>query len=279
MSDKHAIARYRRWYRMLLRLHGKSHRERFADGMEQTFHDICRERAEAGSGLTRAVLWMFCETATGIVRQHTRALLMQLKHIVRWALVAGCALVIPLLGNLLVEGWNWTPFDFVVGGALIFGAGLAFELVASQGGTTAYRIAVGIACVTGLLLVWINGAVGIIGDGPVNVLYLGVLAVGFVGAWLARFQPRSMAWALAATAVAQMIVPTIAWALWSYGWQEPFVSPNSPHPGFHPGVGPVFVLNAVFAAAWLASAAMFRRADGPRTGTRSDAPALGAVVA
>ena len=43
-----------------------------------------------------------------------------------------------------------------------------------------------------------------------NLMYLGVIAVGFVGAFIARFQSRGMALALFATAVAQMLVPVIA---------------------------------------------------------------------
>jgi hypothetical protein len=94
----------------------------------------------------------------------------------------------------------------------------------------------------------------------VNLMYLGVLAVGFVGALIARFQPRGMALALVATAVAQMLVPVIALAIWQAGWQDLLMDPNSPHPPFHPGIAPVFGLNAVFAMLWLTSAWLFRKA-------------------
>ena len=124
----------------------------------------------------------------------------------------------------------------------------------------AYRMGVGVACATGFVLLWINAAAGIIGDGPINLLYLGVLAVGFLGALLARFQPGGMALAFFATAVAQMLVPVAALAIWNAGWKAPFLNPNSPHPPFHPGIGPIFGLNAVFALAWIASALLFRKA-------------------
>ena len=77
-------------------------------------------------------------------------------------------MLVPLLGNLFM-GWNWASFDFVFWGALLFGTGLTYELIARKGGTIAYRVAVGIACATGFVLVFINAAVGIIGDGPVNL--------------------------------------------------------------------------------------------------------------
>ena len=138
-----------------------------------------------------------------------------------------------------------------------------YELIASKGGTIAYRVAVGIACATGFVLVFINAAAGIIGDGPVNLMYLGVLAVGFFGALIARFEARGMALALFATAVAQMLVPVIALAIWKAGWLDPLMDPNSPHPPFHPGIGPVFGLNAVFAMLWVVSALLFRHAGNP----------------
>ncbi|MEX2138031.1 MAG: hypothetical protein WD894_02130 [Pirellulales bacterium] len=181
------------------------------------------------------------------------------KNIIRIAIGTACMLLVPLLGNLFM-GWNWPPLAFAVWGVLLFGTGLTYELVARKGVTIAYRTAVGIACVTGFVLVFINAAVGIIGDGPVNLMYLGVLAVGFVGALIARFQPRGMALALLATAVAQMLVPVIALVIWQAGWQDLLMDPDSPHPPFHPGIGPVFGLNAVFAMLWVVSGLLFRKA-------------------
>lgn len=111
-----------------------------------------------------------------------------------------------------------------------------------------------------LAIVRTDAAVGVIGDGPVNLMYLGVLAVGCAGAVVARFHPRGMALALLATAIAQMLVPAIALVIWRVGWQELLVDPSSPNPPFDPGVAPVFGLNAVFAALWLISASLFREA-------------------
>ena len=182
-------------------------------------------------------------------------------NIMRIAIGTGLILLIPLLGNLFVDGWNWSPFAFAFWGTLLFGTGLIYELIASKGGTIAYRAAVGIACATGFVLVFINAAAGIIGDGPVNLMYLGVLAIGFVGTFIARFQPRGMALALFATAVAQMLVPVIALVIWKAGWQDLLIDPNSPHPPFHPGIAPVFALNTVFVMLFVGSALLFRRAS------------------
>jgi len=111
MADQRTIERYQRWYRQLLRFYSKPHRERFAESMEQTFHDLCRERAGAGKGLGGFVLWMFVETLTGIIRENGRVLVMQNKSILRIALVTGCILLVPLMGNLFM-GWSWSWFAF-----------------------------------------------------------------------------------------------------------------------------------------------------------------------
>jgi hypothetical protein len=184
---------------------------------------------------------------------------MQNQSSVRVSLVTAHLLLVPLLGNLFM-GWSWPWYAFPVWGAVLFGTGLAYERIATKGGAIAYRVAVGVACATGFALVYINAAAGIIGDGPVNLMYLGVLAVGLVGAVVARFQPRGMALALVATAVAQMLVPAAALAMWKAGWLDLLSDPNSPHAPFHPGIAPVFGLSAVFAALWLASALLFSHA-------------------
>jgi DUF2975 family protein len=75
MADERAIARYRRWYRKLLRCYSKPHRERFAESMEQTFSDLCRERAAAGKGLFGFVIWTFGETSAGIFRENATSIL------------------------------------------------------------------------------------------------------------------------------------------------------------------------------------------------------------
>jgi hypothetical protein len=75
MANEHAIARYRHWYRKLLRFYSRPYRERFGDSMEQTFNDLCRERAESGEGLRGFVLWMFVETSAGIIREKATSIM------------------------------------------------------------------------------------------------------------------------------------------------------------------------------------------------------------
>jgi hypothetical protein len=94
-----------------------------------------------------------------------------------------------------------------------------------------------------------NFAVGIIGteDNPANLMFAGVPAVAIVGAAIARFQPLGMACALVATALAQALVAviTLIAGLGSTG-------PSWP--------GDILFLTRFFAALWVGSALLFRKA-------------------
>ena len=172
---------------------------------------------------------------------------MKNKNIIRIMLGAALFLLVPLSANLMSDEFNWTLFDLIFVYILLTGSGLTYELVARRFKDNAYRAGVGVAVLTVLLLVWVNGAVGIIGDGPVNMLYLGVPATGALGALVARFRPRGMVRTLFATAFVQALVPVIALVVWGseIGWT--------------PGVLPVFILNSFFVALFVASALLFRR--------------------
>src|SRR5689334_21590482 len=72
------------------------------------------------------------------------------------ALISALFLVIPLLGNHFVDGWNWHPAAFVILGALLFGIGVTYQLVTRNRGAIAYRAAVVIAFSAAFLLAWGN---------------------------------------------------------------------------------------------------------------------------
>jgi hypothetical protein len=84
-------------------------------------------------------------------------------------------------------------------------------------------------------------------------MYFGVLAVGIIGAIVARFRVPGMARALLATALAQALVAVIALII-GLG------SPWSP-----PGVLGTLILNGFFAALFVGSALLFRYAAREQT--------------
>jgi hypothetical protein len=181
-----------------------------------------------------------------------------------WRIVRWCApavlLLVPLVAMQFTEEVTWTAFDFIWASVVLWGAVLTYELIASRGDTTVYRTAVGVAVMTALVLTWINGAVGVIGDGPINLLYVGVPLVGMIAAILGRFEPLGLARACLAMAGVQMTIPVVALTVWYGGWQALLSDDNSPHPPFDPGILPVFVLNGVFAMLFIGAAALFREA-------------------
>jgi hypothetical protein len=73
---------------------------------------------------------------------------------------------------------------------------------------TVYRVALGIAVVAALLLVWLSLGVGVIGaDGdPANLMYLGVVAFGVLGAIGTRLQPLGMSNTLFVMAAALALI-------------------------------------------------------------------------
>ena len=174
-------------------------------------------------------------------------------RIAPWA-IAAFILLLPVVAMRFTDEVVWDGTDFAVIGAMLFGACSACELAARRTGIIAYRAAVGVAVTAAFVLIWINLAVGLIGseDNPANLMYGGVLGVGILGALIWRFQPHGMARALAATALAQALVGAIALiaGLGSTGANGP---------------GTIVVLNGFFAALWLISAWLFRKAAREQT--------------
>lgn len=144
---------------------------------------------------------------------------------------------------------NWDALDFAVFFGLLIILGAAWKLAAKVATGNTYRFGVGVALAATFFLVWVNGAVGIIGsaDNDANMLYFGVLAVGLIGAIIARFRPQGMAMALIATAIAQVAVAVVAlvagWGTGAPAWPSD-----------------VLVITALFAAMWIGAAWLFRRA-------------------
>lgn len=167
------------------------------------------------------------------------------KSLIPIFLVPTLLLLIPLVAMRFTTEVNWGTGDFAIAWILFVGTGLAYRLATQRISHVAYRVAMGTAVLTSLALIWVNLAVGLIGDeaNSANLLYLGVLVVGIAGTALARLRPTGMAHAMWATAGAQLSVPLLALLFW-----------RAPIPPF------VWSANLGFAALFAVSGMLFRQA-------------------
>jgi hypothetical protein len=97
MASDALIRRYRNWYAKLLRLYPKPYRERFGESMEQTFHDLCRERVKAERELFSFALWTFFETSAAIIRENATM-------IVRGSMNRGSTIFLRVVISLIAIG-------------------------------------------------------------------------------------------------------------------------------------------------------------------------------
>ena len=121
--------------------------------------------------------------------------------------------------------------------------------MSSRPKTTAYRIAVAIALGAALLQIWMNLAVGIVGneDNPVNLGFYLVVATAGACAFTARLRADGMARAMLAVAGVQALLAAVVATAASTARDDPM------------GPTGVLALGAGFASLWLLSAFLFHR--------------------
>lgn len=146
---------------------------------------------------------------------------------------------------------NWTALDFLAATALLAALAGAIAIAFGRSQSRAYRAAAVVAVLAAFLLAWVNGAVGIIGseDNDANAMFAAVIACLVIGAAVTRCRAGGMSRVLFVAAAIQLAVGVIALAgdLGTEGNAWP---------------RDVIVLTAFFAALWLASGLLFRRAAG-----------------
>lgn len=115
---------------------------------------------------------------------------------------------------------------------------------------TAYRLATVGSIGTALSIVWLMGAVGIVGieGDPMDLLYFAVLGTGFGGAVATRFEPTGMARAMIATAAMTGVLAAVALLA-------------GRHEAEYSSVLEILGLNAMFAMLFAGCAWLFRAAS------------------
>ena len=84
------------------------------------------------------------------------------RHIII-VLTVALLLLIPSITMQFTEEVNWTLFDFIVAGVLLLGTGLMCDIVMRKVNKIRLRIAICVALLAMLLLIWAELAVGIFG--------------------------------------------------------------------------------------------------------------------
>ena len=162
----------------------------------------------------------------------------------RVALGALAVLMVPLVASQVVEGWHWNAGGFVFVYVLFFGTGMAYALIARKMGAWSYKAGVGVALVAGFALGWSNMVHVADSENPANLVYYSVLAVGVVGAWLARLEARGLARTLFAMAATLALIAVM------------LPSGAPPDMARRMAIG-----HGVFVALFIASGLMFRHAS------------------
>jgi hypothetical protein len=225
MASERFIRRCRNWYAELLRFYPKAHRERFGEGMEQTFNDLCRERVKAERGLFSLALWVFVETMAAIIRENAtivmryimnRCSTIFLRIVISLIAIAALAVcVFPLPRGVAYEAAKtpdtaWQIYVFLVGAYIqaalfLFALYQAFKLLSyidrnkafSELSVRALRhvkhsaLAIGLLMVAGIVWVMVLSAgTGEDSAGPIMLGLIGTLASSVVAAVAAVLQTQ-----------------------------------------------------------------------------------------
>ncbi|WP_294311425.1 hypothetical protein [uncultured Chryseobacterium sp.] len=72
-------------------------------------------------------------------------------------------IITAFFGNLFLEGWSWSPFDFLIAGILLFGTTFFINLVIRSQKALRSKFMICFVILLVLAMVWIELAVGIFG--------------------------------------------------------------------------------------------------------------------
>jgi hypothetical protein len=169
---------------------------------------------------------------------------------------AGTAIIlmIPFVASQFTNEVQWTLFDYLVAGGLLFVTGSAWLFLSRHAQSMSYNIAAGLALFTTLFLVWANLAVGVVGseNNAFNLLYFGVALVVMLGALFTRCSANGLSITLFTAALMQ--ASTIFIALLVDMQSVPGSS-----------VIEIIAVNALFVTLFALAGTLFRLADRNRS--------------
>ena len=142
------------------------------------------------------------------------------------------------------------------GGGGAAGTGPGDSVVAMTSTTSRYLLALAASVGTVLFLLFGIGALGIVGDGDRDAVYLAAPAVGLLVAAVTRFRPRGMVLALGAAAATTLVAGAVAIGLVATDRATA-------------SVPDVVMLTGMYAALFAAAAWLFTRVELPTRGSEA----------
>ena len=163
------------------------------------------------------------------------------------ALATAIILAIPFAAMQFTNEVSWSASDFVIMGALIFGAGFSYVLLVRLSSNIIHRVAFALAIGITFLLIWVNLAVGLIGSGPnaANLMYAGIAVIIIIGTFISRFAVKGMERVMFTAAIALVLFAIIQ-----------ILTKMYEYPGS--SVTEIIAVNAFFAALFAVSGLLFR---------------------
>lgn len=164
------------------------------------------------------------------------------------AFITAVILMIPFIAMQFNKDMNWSAFDFIIVGAIIFGIGTAFAYVVRKGQNLAYKAGVVVAFGTTLFMIWANLAVGLIASGPnfANLMYIGVVAISLIGTFVSGFKAGNMERTMYAAVFALVLIAAIS--LIAIDWLG------------NTSIVEILAINGFFATGYIIAALLFRAA-------------------
>jgi hypothetical protein len=152
-------------------------------------------------------------------------------------------LALPAVAMRFTSEVDWDETDFIFAGVLFALVGLGLELAVRASTSWAWRGGAALAVFSCFALIWVNLAVGMIGneDNPYNLYFLGLIPFALVGAAVTRLRAPGMAIVMLIACLAQIGI-----ALGGYAADQR---------------GAVF--SVVMAGSWLLAAVLFHLAPPP----------------
>jgi hypothetical protein len=166
------------------------------------------------------------------------------KTMLRVAMWAMAVWMVPVLAAQFVDGWNWGVGGFVRAYLLFFLTGMVIALIARRMSVWSYKAGVGVSLVAAFALGWSTMVQTADSGHPERLWYLGVLAVGFIGACLGRLKAPGLAVTVFAMAAVLVWIAVI------------LPSGAPPYLGRNMAIG-----HGVFVALFIASGLLFRHAS------------------